>query len=170
VDTRWQERIRNAAGEKPSFQWPGDWQQHPFPFIDGHFDSSLYPTSQWREASRMALGARIVREGSVTEGGAGDPTLVEEIRTKMLPRRGINARPDEILITLGEQNALYLLTQLLSDDRTRVVVEEPGNPRMRRLLLGEDNYALIVTVAALALVVSLLAIIPPARMQDRTGS
>jgi GntR family transcriptional regulator/MocR family aminotransferase len=135
TDTRWTQRFRNAAGKKPSFQWPGDWQQHPFPFIDGQFDASLYPTAQWREASRMALGARIVREGSVTEGDADDPALIEEIRTKMLPRRGINAGPNEILITLGEQNALYLLTQILCDAETHVVVEEPGNPKMRNLLM-----------------------------------
>ena len=134
MDSRWRERIRNAAGKRPAFQWPGNWQEHPYPFIDGHFDASLYPTAQWREASRMALGARIVREGSVTEGDADDPALIEEIRTKMLPRRGINARPDELLITLGEQNALYLLTQLLTDAKTRVAVEEPGNPKMKRLL------------------------------------
>jgi GntR family transcriptional regulator/MocR family aminotransferase len=134
MNTRWREKIRTVAGERPRFQFPGDWQQHPYPFIDGQFDASLYPTAQWREASRMALGARIVREGSVTEGDADDPALIEEIRTKMLPRRGINARPDEILITLGEQNALFLLTQLLTDKDVRVVMEEPGNPKMRQLL------------------------------------
>lgn len=131
---RWRKRIRTDVGKRPRFEVPGDWQHHPYPFIDGQFDSSLYPTAQWREASRMALGARITREGTVTEGDADDPLLVEEIRSKMLPRRGINARPDEILITLGEQNALYLLTQLLTDSETRVVVEEPGNPKIRRLL------------------------------------
>lgn len=134
LDSKWKERIRTEAGARPRFQCPGNWQQHPYPFIDGQFDVSLYPTAQWREASRMALGARIVREGSVTEGDADDPALVEEIRTKMLPRRGITARPDEILITLGEQNALFLLTQLLADADVGVVVEEPGNPKIRQLL------------------------------------
>ena len=134
TDSHWQGRIRTATSQKPQFQWPSDWQQHPYPFIDGYFDTSLYPTSQWREASRMALGARILREGSVTEGDADDPALLEQIRTKMLPRRGINANTDEILITLGEQNALYLLTQLLTDDTVTVVLEEPGNPRMKQLL------------------------------------
>jgi GntR family transcriptional regulator/MocR family aminotransferase len=134
LDGQWQARIRTEAGQPPHFQCPSDWQQHPYPFIDGQFDASLYPTSQWREASRMALGARIVRESSVTEGDADDPLLIEEIRTKMLPRRGINARPDEILITLGEQNALFLLTQLLTDKEISVVMEEPGNPKMRQLL------------------------------------
>lgn len=134
VDTKWLERIRTTVAEKPRFQWPGNWQAHPYPFIDGYFDASLYPTAQWREASRLALGARMVREGSVSEGDADDPALIEEIRTKMLPRRGITAAPNEILITLGEQNALYLVTQLLCDCQTSVVVEEPGNPKMRRLL------------------------------------
>lgn len=82
----------------------------------------------------MALGARIVTDGSVTEGDADDPALVEEIRSKVLPRRGIIATAEQILITLGEQNALFLLTQLLIDATVRVVVEEPGNPRMRQLL------------------------------------
>jgi GntR family transcriptional regulator/MocR family aminotransferase len=134
VDPRWEQWIRNGISSKPRFQWPGDWQQQPYPFIDGYFDSSLYPTSQWREANRMALGARGLLENSATEGDADDPVLIDEIRTKMLPRRGINARPEEILITLGEQNAFYLLTQLLTDDTTRVAVEEPGNPKLRDLL------------------------------------
>lgn len=134
LDARWRGRIRTEIGQRPRFQWPGDWQRHPYPFIDGHFDASLYPTAQWREASRMALGARIVSDGTVTEGDADDPALVEEIRSKMLPRRGIIATPEQILITLGEQNALFLLTQLLTDEAVRVVMEEPGNPRMRQLL------------------------------------
>jgi GntR family transcriptional regulator/MocR family aminotransferase len=134
-DSKWQNRIRTEAQAAAAFQWPSDWQQHPFPFIDGYFDSSLYPTAQWREASRMALGARVIHEGTVTEGHADDSALLEEIRTKMLPRRGISAQADEILITLGEQNALYILTRLLADRETSVAMEEPGNPRMRQLLL-----------------------------------
>ena len=134
LDSKWKERIRTEAGKRPRFQFPDDWQRHPYPFIDGHFDASLYPTAQWREASRMALGARIVNEGTLTEGDADDPELIEQIRTKMLPRRGIHARADEILITVGAQNALYLLTQLLVDKNLAVVMEEPGNPKMRQLL------------------------------------
>jgi GntR family transcriptional regulator/MocR family aminotransferase len=82
----------------------------------------------------MALGKRNVLEGSATDGFADDPSLVEQIRTKMLPRRGITAMADEILITPGEQNALYMLVSLLVDGKTRVAMEEPGNPRMRQLL------------------------------------
>ncbi len=133
-DAQWSSRICAGVETKPLFQWPANWQQHPYPFMDGYFDASLYPTAQWREASRMALGTRLVNEGTVTEGDADDPVLIEEIRSKMLPRRGITAGPEEILITSGEQNALYLLTRLLTNTETTVAMEEPGNPRMRLLL------------------------------------
>jgi GntR family transcriptional regulator/MocR family aminotransferase len=99
-----------------------------------HQKIPLYPTAHWREASRMALGAKIFRDGSIAEMDDDDPVLIEEIRTKMLPRRGISASADQILITLGEQNALYLITHLLVDESVSVVMEEPGNPRMRQLL------------------------------------
>ena len=33
--------------------------------------------------------------------------------TRVLPQRGIHAQSDEILITMGSQNALYLLSTLL---------------------------------------------------------
>lgn len=134
ANQRWQNRIRATAGAGPDFQWPSDWQHHPYPFIDGHFDASLYPTAQWREANRMALGSRVVSDETAAVGNADDPALIEEIRTKMLPRRGISAAHDEILITIGEQNALYLLSLLLVDDSVSVAVEEPGNPKMRQIL------------------------------------
>lgn len=134
MDSSWRRRIRLKLQAPPQFQVPAHWQRHPFPFIDGYFDSSLYPTTQWREANRMALGSRVINDGSVTEGYADDPDLIEEIRTKMLPRRGITAASDQILITSGEQNALYLLTQLLAGPGIKVAMEEPGNPQMRQLL------------------------------------
>lgn len=133
-DPHWLKRIRLNTKPEEQFHWPANWQQYPFPFIDGHFDSSLYPATQWREASRLALGTRIIDQGEGDEGHADHPALIEEIRSKMLPRRGITAKADEILITLGGQNTLYLLSRLLIDSNTSVALEEPGNPKMRQLL------------------------------------
>ncbi|MDX1380695.1 MAG: PLP-dependent aminotransferase family protein, partial [Xanthomonadales bacterium] len=138
ADLDWRQRLQLQTADPGVFEWPSDWQQHPYPFIDGYYDESLYPVSQWREASRLALGGGLVRQGTASEASADDPQLIEEIRTRVLPRRGINARPDEILVTIGEQNALYLLTRLLVAPGARVAMEEPGNPRMRRLLAHAD--------------------------------
>ena len=116
------------------YKCPPDWQKYKFPFIEGRYDRTLFPIAEWREASRLALGAREVDEWSLDNGEVDDPNLIEEIRTKLLPRRGISARPDELLITVGGQQALYLAVQLFAGKNTKVLTEEPSLPGLRQLL------------------------------------
>ena len=122
-----------------------NWSHYPYPFIDGKFDSTLFPLAEWREASRLSLSVADVIEWSTGSGDADDPMLLDEIRTKILTRRGIQARPDQILVTMGTQNSLYLISRMLADHETRVVMEEPGNAEIRQLL--QQNAALVRTQA-----------------------
>ncbi len=132
----WSSRFRRMAPRPTGYRYPPDWQKYPFPFIEGCFDRSLFPAAEWREASKLALGLREIEQWSASTGDSDDPMLVEQIRTKVLPRRGINARPEEILITLGTQQALHLIADLFVDHSTRIAFEEPGNPSMLQLLEG----------------------------------
>ncbi len=132
-EQRWQQKIKINDIGTLDFIWPGDWQKHPYPFIDGKFDASLYPVAQWQEASRLAFGYLQATQLEI-ESDADDAMLVEEIRTKILPRRGINATREEILITSGSQHALYLLAYLLSDEQTKVAMEDPGSSVLRNCL------------------------------------
>lgn len=125
--------VRVIPGEG-GFRCPPDWRKYPYPFIEGRYDASLFPVAEWREASRLALGVKEVADWSVDNGEADDEMLVDEIRTKLLPRRGIAADRDEILITAGEQQALHLVTELFARPGARVGVEEPGLPDLRSLL------------------------------------
>lgn len=131
--TLWARKLRTLLPPRAEFRCPPNWQLHPYPFIDGRFDASLFPVAEWREASRLTLGARAIQEWSADRGMVDDPQLIEELRTKVLPRRGIEARPEEILVTLGAQQGLSLVTQLLLDATTAIAVEEPGYPQMREL-------------------------------------
>lgn len=131
----WNRRLRGPRiGGRVTARDLPNWNQYPYPFIDGRFDASLFPLGEWREASRLALSVADVRDWSAGSGDADDPMLVDEIRSKILTRRGINARSDEILITMGTQNSLYLISQLLVDRSVSVTIEEPGNAEMRQLL------------------------------------
>ncbi len=130
----WRDRIRGSVPPAAEFSCPPNWRQYPFPFLEGQYDHSLYPLREWREASRLALGVREVHEWAGESGELDDRMLVEEIRTKILPRRGIQARADEILITVGTQQALQLAVELLVDSLTSVAVEDPGYPGMRQLV------------------------------------
>ena len=112
---------------------PQNWQSYPYPFIYGQVDHNLFPLAEWRDCTRQALGKKWLGAWTNDTWSYDDPLLVEQIRRRILPRRGIMATDDEILITLGAQNALYLLSSLLVDRNTRVVMEEPGYPDVRNI-------------------------------------
>jgi GntR family transcriptional regulator/MocR family aminotransferase len=80
------------------------------------------------------MGKRWLDAWTVDQYTEDDPLLLEEIARRILPRRGIAARPEQILITLGAQNALYLIAALLVGRQTRVVIENPGYPDLRNML------------------------------------
>jgi len=123
----------SGGGTKFDLHQLPNWRQHAYPFIDGRFDPTLFPLNEWREANRLAMSVADVNDWSTGSGDADDPMLIEQIRTKILTRRGIQARPDEILITMGTQNSLYLISQLLADKSVTVAMEDPGNSTMRDL-------------------------------------
>ena len=125
--------LRGTRPPTHGYKCPPDWQKYPFPFIEGRYDRTLFPIAEWRESSRLALAVNEVEEWSLDNGDVDDPALIEEIRTKLLPRRGIRARPDELLITVGEQQAFFLVAQLFANSRTRVALEEPGLPDLREM-------------------------------------
>jgi len=126
----WNRKIKISGVAQQQFLWPADWQNHPYPFIDGYFDASLYPISQWQEASRLAFGGLQTRQIEASSS-ADDSMLVEQVRTKILPRRGISATRE---VTSGSQHAIYLLTQLFCDKQTKVVMENPGSKALRSSL------------------------------------
>ena len=130
----WARRIKKLPARWREVHDQPNWQQYPFPFIDGKFDATLFPLAEWREASRLALSVADAAAWSTGGGDADDSMLIEEIRTKILTRRGIQVDSDEILITMGVQNSLYLVSQLLADASTTAIVEEPGNFEVRNLL------------------------------------
>jgi GntR family transcriptional regulator/MocR family aminotransferase len=129
-----QHRFKGALQTTNQTACPPDWQKYTYPFIDGKFDASLYPVKEWREANQQANVTREINQWSQLQGLGDDPMLLEEIRTKVIPRRGIHASSNEILITVGTQQALHLISQLFLDNSVTVAVEEPGYPEVRDLM------------------------------------
>ena len=122
----WERRLQKQPAAQENITKPLDWQSYAYPFIYGQVDQGLFPLNEWRECAREALGRRWLGAWTNDTWASDDPLLVEQIRRRILPRRGIMASEDEILVTLGAQNALYLLASLLVGPNTRVAMEEPG--------------------------------------------
>jgi GntR family transcriptional regulator / MocR family aminotransferase len=112
---------------------PLDWQNYPYPFVFGQFDPSLFPTSDWRESARAALSVPEINNWARDTIDEDDPALIEQLRLKVLPRRGVRARPDQIMMTIGAQHALYLIARLFTKADTVVGMEDPGYPDARNI-------------------------------------
>jgi GntR family transcriptional regulator / MocR family aminotransferase len=139
----WLERLKQRPARLENAVKPADWQDYSYPFIYGQVDHNLFPLAEWRDCNRQALGKKWFGAWTNDTWSMDDPILVEQIRRRILPRRGIMAGDDEILITLGAQNALFLLTSLLVDRSTTVVMEEPGYPDARNMFkLATDQVTL----------------------------
>lgn len=109
---------------------PPNWRQYPYPFWDGRVDPSLVPLQEWRKAVRLASCPRDAAQWSDGNGELDDPMLVEELRTKLLPERGISALPEEVLVTASARQALQFLMTLLVRPGTPVWLEEPVDPEL----------------------------------------
>ena len=111
-----------------------DWRSYPYPFIYGQADPSLFNQSSWRLCAHQALGKKEFDSLTTDYGERDDPELIDFISRHTLPRRGILARPEQILVTLGAQNALWLAVQILLGPGRSAVIEEPGYPGLRDIL------------------------------------
>jgi GntR family transcriptional regulator / MocR family aminotransferase len=122
----WQRRLRIRPTQLNHIRKPKNWRRYPYPFIYGQVDPKLFPVAAWRMCSRQALSLSAIESWTEDSFVEDAPLLIEQIRTRVLPRRGVRAAPDEILITLGAQNALFMIAQLLAGPNTRFGFEDPG--------------------------------------------
>ncbi|MBZ4689686.1 MAG: GntR family transcriptional regulator [Cereibacter sp.] len=113
---------------------PEDWSSYRYPFIYGQADVSLFDHRNWRLCALRALGKRDFEALTSDYYERDDPLLIEYILRHILPRRGIIAAPDEVLLTLGAQNALWLTAQLMLNPERRAVLENPCYPGLRAVV------------------------------------
>jgi GntR family transcriptional regulator/MocR family aminotransferase len=142
----WQRRYRLRPTLQRSIVKPSDWQKYPYPFLYGQFDAALFPTADWRECCIKALSVLDIREWAPDQIARDDESLVQQIRTRVLPRRGVWASADEIVITVGAQHALYLVADLLVREGTRVGIEDPGYPDARNIFASRTSQLIALPV------------------------
>lgn len=143
---RWDERLRFRPTRQRNISKPRDWQKQPYPFVYGQFDQDLFPTAEWRECCIKALSVLDIRSWAPDLITHDDPALIEQIRTQVLPRRGVWADAEEIVITVGAQHALYLLADLLVNEDTVVGMEDPGYPDARNIFASHTRHLLPLPV------------------------
>ncbi len=129
----WNRHIKFHPSQQRNIVKPVDWKKYRYPFLFGQLDPSLFPVTDWRECCRQALSVSDIQDVTPDHIDTDDPLLIEQIQARILPRRGVWAARDEILITMGAQQALYILADLLINKDTRVGIENPGYADARNI-------------------------------------
>jgi len=142
----WKARIVRPPSAQRNIVKPANWQNYAYPFIYGQFDQSLFPTNDWRECCLKALSIMEIRNWAPDLIERDDESLIQQIRTRVLPRRGVFAAPEEIIITNGCQQALYLVADLLCGKHTTVGFENPGYPDARNIFVNRNAQLLELPV------------------------
>ncbi len=131
----WSSHIKFRPSLQRNIVKPVDWKKYPYPFLFGQLDPSLFPVTDWRDCCRQALSVSDIQDVTPDHIDTDDPLLIEQIQARILPRRGVWASRDEILITMGAQQALYILSDLLINKDTRLGIENPGYTDARNIFL-----------------------------------
>ncbi len=126
ANPNWATKFNKTPSSQPNIVKPNDWQKFEFPFIYGQIQREFFPLDQWRDSVRKSMMGKWNKYWINDMVDSDDPLLIEQVRTRLLPRRGIYAEASEIIITIGTQNSLYLLANLLLNSRTKVGMENPG--------------------------------------------
>lgn len=125
---------------------PLNWTSYPYPFIYNQIDPDLFPVDAWRECTRLALSTTQMpawRDDSVESDSS---QLTQQLRQRLLSSRGIYADEDEILITLGAQNALFIIGAMFAHKNKPIAIEDPGFPGARNAFSLTGNTIIGVPV------------------------
>lgn len=128
----------------------------PISFRYGRPAFELFPMQVWRK-----LVSRHCRADSNWLDYSSDPLGYKPLReaiARYLSRvRAVQCEPDQVLITNGTQQALYLVMRLLLDPGETMALEDPGYLSARRIFLSQGAKLLPIAVDESGLVVKELA-------------
>lgn len=130
----WDRVFQRKYSDKVTPAKPTNWADYKYPFIYGQTDAGLFDHANWRLCALQALGLKDFSSMTQDYYDQDDPKLIEFVARHSLPRRGISARPEEIIITMGAQNALWLTAKLLLNSSKRAVIENPSYHSQRDIL------------------------------------
>lgn len=139
TDLDWKKLFSKEPSKFTSIRKKENWQEYPYAFLYGQYDKDIFPIADWRECCRDASGISAIYDWASDHIDQDNRALIEQIHNKLLPRRGIFVDPDQILVTLGAQNAIFLAAQLLLDASKTIGIENPGYVDARNIFLTQTD-------------------------------
>lgn len=140
--------VLSAAGKRlASICRASDGGETPEPFLPGIPDIGAFPVEIWARLLRRET-QRLQPKALAYGWTMGHPTLREVLCAHLRETRGIQAEPEQIIITSTAQGALDLLARALVGPGDAVWLEEPGYLGARAVFLGAGAELVPVQVDA----------------------
>lgn len=124
----WDHELRQSGGTFPEIAKDLRWSEYRYPFVYGQVSTSMFPATAWNRALRDAMDTPNAQFCLRDAGSDDDPLLIDQLCRSVLTQRGIKARREQVLITLGTQHGLFLASRVLARPADTVIVENPGYP------------------------------------------
>ncbi len=124
----WDSRVVDYQDFLVHLRKPEGRHSRQYPFVVGAPDPELFPAAEWGRAMRATMEAEHLAALIYDHIDTDDPMLVDQLCSVVLPARGIQVQPDQVLVTMGTQNGLHLAAAALVHPGERVAVENPGYP------------------------------------------
>lgn len=117
---------RRRAGFEAQLQDIFDDDALPLDFALGRPDASAFPARAWEELTARTLADARLRTALTRYGDpAGFPPLREAITRHLALTRGLQVKPDQVVIVSGSQEGLHLACRLVCDPARAVGIEDP---------------------------------------------
>ena len=122
---RFAQRTRNLAGSTIRELLKYTQRREVISFAGGMPAPELFPRERFREAARRMLDNPETGQSALQYGQTEGYLPLREMITRHTSRYGIQAKPENVLITTGSQQALDLIGKLFINPGERVLVEAP---------------------------------------------
>lgn len=133
---KWQAPALSRAGEAlASIRRDSEPGEAPRPFMPGIPDLDAFPRDIWARLLRRA-SQRLDAASAAYGEMAGVESLRRNLSEHLREARGVNAEPEQIIVTSSAQAALDLLARGLTNAGDRVWIEDPGYLGARAAFLG----------------------------------
>lgn len=107
--------------------------QPPKPFAIAIPSAGVEPDDQWRRLSNRVRATRAAGPAGYSDP-RGDPALRAAIADHVRRFRGVTCTPEQIIVTAGTQQALFMAAQILLSPGDRAWIEEPCYPGLVAVL------------------------------------
>lgn len=110
-----------------------------------YIDASLFPWNKWRQYMMDAISLESYKSTIGYESNKGSEALRKSLCQYLNTNRGINCRPEQVVVCAGTQYGLDIITNILKI--SKVAFEEPGYNAVRNIFINKGCQIIPIPLA-----------------------